>query len=150
MDGLRQSTLRCFYDQICLDELQRLLQVSDFVPLLDSTVPTRYPPNTTTLGTMMDELFVESWNITSNYTVYFEICAPSECYYSYTRKNNLIVILTTLLGLCGGLAVALKLLVWHSLHCIYKLIHYCREKRQIHPSITINDQILEDCTADLQ
>ena len=141
MDGLRQSTLKCFYDQICLNELRRLLKVSDFVPLLDSGIPTRYPPNTTTIGTMMDKLFVESWNIRSNYTAYFENCAPHECHYSYTEQNNVIFILTTLLGLYGGLTVILKLLVWHCLHIIYKLVYYCREKRQIHPIITTDQEI---------
>ncbi len=48
-------------------------------------------------------LFVETWQNKSNYTAYFEICHPLECRYTLPDRNDLLLILTTILGLYGGM-----------------------------------------------
>ena len=51
------------------------------------------------LEKLNNQLFVEKWINKSNYTSYFEKCKPLQCQYTYTNKNDLSYILTTLLGL---------------------------------------------------
>ncbi|CAF4038054.1 unnamed protein product [Rotaria sp. Silwood2] len=67
------------------------------------------------LGKLSDQLFVDIWINKTNYTNYFETCRPLECQYTLPNKNNLIIMLTTLLGLYGGLTYTLRLIVGQSL-----------------------------------
>ncbi|CAF4382743.1 unnamed protein product [Rotaria sp. Silwood2] len=62
-----------------------------------------------------DQLFVETWKNTSNYTNYFQTCRPLECQYTLPNKNNFIIMLTNLLGLYGGLTYSLRLIIGESL-----------------------------------
>ncbi len=54
------------------------------------------------MSELINALFVETWQNQSNYTAYFEICHPFECRYTVRDRNNLLFILTTILGLYGG------------------------------------------------
>ncbi|CAF1043600.1 unnamed protein product [Rotaria sp. Silwood1] len=67
------------------------------------------------LGKLNDQLFVEIWTNTTNYTNYFQTCKPSECQYTLSDKNNPLTMLTTVLGLYGGLTYTLRLIVGQSL-----------------------------------
>ncbi|CAF1006039.1 unnamed protein product [Rotaria sordida] len=67
------------------------------------------------LGTLNNQLFVEIWTNKSNYTNYFQTCKPLECQYTLPDKNNPLFMLTTLLGLYGGLIYTLRLIVGQSL-----------------------------------
>jgi hypothetical protein len=78
--------------------------------VLDASIPTRFSVNTT-IGTMLDELMVEQWNWSINYDYYYAACQPSQCSYTLTAKNDAVYIVTTLIGLIGGLVTALKLIV---------------------------------------
>ncbi len=60
---------------------------------------------------MLDNLMIEKWNEKIEYDKYYERCAPEQCTYTYTSSNNPLGIVTTLFGLYGGLAVALKIIV---------------------------------------
>jgi hypothetical protein len=55
------------------------------------------------LGLLNEQLFVEVWTNTSNYTDYFQTCKPLQCEYTLPDKNNPMFMLTTLLGLYGGI-----------------------------------------------
>jgi len=54
------------------------------------------------MSELINALFVQTWQNQSNYTAYFEICHPFECRYTVRDRNNLLFILTTILGLYGG------------------------------------------------
>ncbi|CAF1494356.1 unnamed protein product, partial [Adineta steineri] len=58
-----------------------------------------------------DELMVEEWINSSIYENYYSECQPSGCSYTVTSKNSAIYIVTTLVGLAGGLVTVLKLMV---------------------------------------
>ena len=82
---------------------------------------------------LIDELFIETWKNSSNYSEYYLFCAPLECRYTYATKTNGLYILTTFLGLYGGLSVGLKLVVWYGLDIylkIYQLIIHRRTQIQ--------------------
>jgi len=54
---------------------------------------------------------VEEWNSSEKYNSYYDECQPAECIYTDTRKNDIIYIVTTLIGLLGGLVTVLELVV---------------------------------------
>ncbi|CAF4201640.1 unnamed protein product [Rotaria sp. Silwood2] len=116
--GLRLSTLECLYNSTCLQKLFNLTnRIEDIPSSLDISIYTRFSPvSSITIGTLIDELFIEVWQNESNYSNYFSICAPLTCRYTYAKRNDVLYILTTFLGLYGGLTVGLKFMVWHSLH----------------------------------
>ncbi|CAF1687753.1 unnamed protein product, partial [Adineta ricciae] len=63
----------------------------------------------TTIEELLNELMVEKWNLSSSYKNYYNECQPSECSYSAIAKNSAIYIVTTVIGLIGGLITALKI-----------------------------------------
>jgi hypothetical protein len=97
--------------------------VSSYIPNpLDISLYTRFTPTSSILiGTLIDELFIETWQNTSNYSDYFSVCVPSTCRYTYMERNTAIYMLTTFLGLYGGLTIGLKFLVWHALCVTWKV-----------------------------
>ncbi|CAF3036128.1 unnamed protein product, partial [Rotaria sp. Silwood2] len=130
--GLRLSTLECLYSPMCLQKLSNLTKnIYNNLWLLNISIPSRFTPVSSTLiRTLIDESFIESWHIKSNYSNYFEICAPSTCQYTYEKRHDALYILTTFLGLYGGLTVGLKLIVWYVLCITAKVQEYLIDRRR--------------------
>ncbi|CAF3848222.1 unnamed protein product [Rotaria sp. Silwood1] len=99
MDGLSQSTFECFYDDVCVNQLNELLNTSFTTFNLNAT---QFPP-TTPIESILDENSIVSFDLSANYSSYFQICAPSKCQYRYIEQNGVVYIFTTLLELYGGL-----------------------------------------------
>lgn len=94
IDGLRLSTLECFYSSSCIATIINFLDYytqidgsppTDFVPPisprlvvdpLNSSIPSRFALNST-IGMLMDELFIEHWTNESHYERYFVQCVPT-------------------------------------------------------------------------
>jgi hypothetical protein len=64
-----------------------------------------------TIEELVNQLMVEEWNPSVIYENYYNECQPSQCIYTHQTKNDAIYIITTLVGLIGGLTTALKLIV---------------------------------------
>ncbi|CAF1091189.1 unnamed protein product [Adineta ricciae] len=130
--GFRLSTLECFYSSGCLEKLTKFVNSSLVLLPLDRSIPSRFTPiSSTPIGALIDELFIESWQNSSNYSSYYSICAPSKCQYPYAERKNFVYLLTTILGLCGGLTEGLPIVIWSSLHVYWKI----RERIKIHERI---------------
>ena len=112
LETLRMSRLECLYNQICLNNFQKGLKSPHNTTLtaLNSSKTSPFFPNTT-LGAILDQLMVEHWNWSVTYEDYYAACQPSECRYTLTTKNDALYIVTTLIGLIGGLVTALKIVV---------------------------------------
>ncbi|CAF4152874.1 unnamed protein product [Adineta steineri] len=128
IESLLQSDLRCFYNQTCIDQLQSYFIYSSFINItsLNASLPSRFLPNST-FEEIVNGLMIEQWNPSDQsvmYERYFNACRPSECTYTQQTKNSIIYIVTTLIGLLGGLITALKLgvprLVEFTAFCIRK------------------------------
>jgi hypothetical protein len=129
IDGLRMSTLQCFFSSSCIASIIAHLNYYTqmdgsppinfstasapnlSIPPLNSDTISRFSKNTL-LGEMMDKQFIESWNSTMSYEKYFAVCAPSICRYEYTQRQGILYVITTLLGLYGGLTIGLRLIIW--------------------------------------
>ncbi len=106
-----QSTLECFFNQTCLDIIQDEIRSerSINVSILE-TNDTRFRPETT-IGAIVDELMLEHWGETIDYDKYYEQCAPKRCSYTFTSRNSALYILTTVVGILGGVTAVLKFVV---------------------------------------
>lgn len=114
LEAFLQSSLSCLFNSSCVDSL------NDYFPSFNASTPpmqvlaknqsSQYRANTT-LGTLVNQLFVEQWTSNSSYDVYFNQCAPASCTYRYPKENNFLNMITILLGLAGGLTIVLQILV---------------------------------------
>ena len=125
IEALLQSTLQCFYRQKCIDQLQvyLLAPVPMYVKALNASLPSQYS-KTSTIEDLLNNLMIEKWNSTPLYDQYYNECQPTECTYTITTRNNVIYIITTLIGIIGGLTKFSKLLV----PALVEIIVYCFRK----------------------
>ena len=112
LEIVRRSDLRCFFNQTCLDDFQAHLEIDQFLALtqLDPSNLLEFDADTT-LGVIFDAMMVDQWNRDIDHASYFDLCHPKECLYTVASRNSWVIIVTSLLGLVGGLATALKLIV---------------------------------------
>ena len=101
LEALLQSNLRCFYDQSCIDP-SRTFQALNY-----STHLTRYELNAT-VESILDELMMEEYSLNVSYGSYFDQCAVSSCSYSNRGREETVEIITSIIGLYGGLGVISK------------------------------------------
>ncbi|CAF1297815.1 unnamed protein product [Rotaria sordida] len=137
-DGLRMSTLECFFSSSCISTILTYLEYYtqidgsppiNFVPPtvlpitispLDNSTPSRFSKNTS-IGILLDEYFLEEWTVTSSYEDYFAACAPTHCNFEYVTRNNLLYVATSVLGLYGGLMIGLRFITWNAIR-LYRLM----------------------------
>ncbi|CAF4019825.1 unnamed protein product [Adineta steineri] len=112
VEAVLQSDLRCFFDIDCLQQLINSLSlenisVSDVI--LNSTA-SHYQEKSSLLE-IVSNLMVEEWNNQTFYDNYFNICKPSVCTATYISRGNIIYIITTTIGLIGGLTKVYRFIV---------------------------------------
>ena len=112
IESLLQSTLECFFDQICLNNVLSFFPTVSFsISVLKSINDSQFSPQSI-IQTLVNQLFIERWSTVSSFVDYFSYCAPISCTYTYSDGDSALVILTTLLGLYGGLTIVLRLSVF--------------------------------------
>ncbi|CAF3702089.1 unnamed protein product, partial [Adineta steineri] len=135
-EALLRSTLECFYNQTCIDQLQIYLlpPVLKNVTALDSSLPSQYSEDST-IEYLLNNLMIEEWNSIQMYDRYYDECQPIECTYTINTRNNILYVMTTLIGIIGGLTRVSKILV----PILVKIIVYCFRKwrNTVVPQISI-------------
>ncbi|CAF4173996.1 unnamed protein product, partial [Adineta steineri] len=135
-EALLRSTLECFYNQTCIDQLQVYLlpPVLKNVTALDSSLPSQYSEDST-IEYLLNNLMIEEWNSTQMYDRYYDECQPKECTYTINTRNNILYVITTLIGIIGGLTRVSKIFV----PILVKIIVYCFRKwrNSVVPQISI-------------
>ncbi|UJR19439.1 hypothetical protein I4U23_022569 [Adineta vaga] len=111
MQAVFQSTLECFYNQTCLDTIQKMIHSNKSIDMniLDQS-QTRFSPNST-LGTILNEMMLETWGDEIKYDQYYQQCSPILCSYTITKRNDITYIFTFLISLYGGVSIALRILI---------------------------------------
>ncbi|CAF4031596.1 unnamed protein product, partial [Adineta steineri] len=112
VESLLQSNLKCFYNQTCINKVLSYYATpsSMNITALDNSLPSNFFPNST-LEEVINEMMVEQFIPSVIYNSYYNACQPTECTYTYPAKNSIIYIVTTLIGLLGGLITVLKLII---------------------------------------
>ncbi len=111
-EAIRQSTLECFFNQSCIDTLKFYLGFNQSfnTKALDLNAISFF--NITSLiNDIISNLMVDQWVSNDSFKIYYDKCQPSSCSYTLTMKKSFIVVLTTLIGLFGGLAKVLHITV---------------------------------------
>ena len=86
-----------------------------------------------TVKSIVDQLTIEKWINTTNYTLYYEKCAPTSCSYSYSEGFGPIYIVTMLISPYGGLTMVLRSTVYHSVTHIRSV---CRRTVRVNVNIS--------------
>jgi hypothetical protein len=89
----------------------------------------------TTVQMIVDELLIEQWIDTSNYSAFYEQCHPTICTYSYTPTINTALVISTIIALFGGLSISLKLIAPLLIKADRKIRAKCQKNR----AVIIND-----------
>jgi len=111
-ETLLLSTLHTFYNQTELNRIVNYFNsslVDNYFLALNSSISSIFDLNAT-IEQLVDELFVEQWTTQLNYTTYFELCQPDVCIYDSNKRSSILYIVTSLLGLYGGLSIVLVFL----------------------------------------
>jgi hypothetical protein len=127
VEGSLQSDLRCFYDDLCLQQLMNSLNLSNNTSSLSNS--TSLYQVTTTLQEILSNLMIEEWNTQNSYQDYFNQCQPEECSATYVKRGNVPYIITTMTGLIGGLTKVYMFVIPLLVKIIWPLI--IRFKRNI-------------------
>jgi hypothetical protein len=125
VEALLQSTLECFYDEICANQFHptSVSSIIDYFTSLDPSLPSEYSVDST-IQELLNGLMIEEWNLSITYNTYYNECQPIVCTYTYETKNGIVYIITVLFGLSGGLITALEFVV-------PILVNFVRRKKQI-------------------
>lgn len=104
LSSLMQSSLACFYNKSCLEQIHQALQILNLAPkltisALNATVSSRFKPDTS-LDNIINALLIESWVSTIEYEKYFNQCNISSCVYIEEQRSSPLLITLKLLGLC--------------------------------------------------
>jgi hypothetical protein len=120
VEGILQSTLECLFDAKCVQVMATIFPNIDGANryLLKSN-ETKFSPNTS-IEAVVNALFIENWSTTSSFSDYYAKCAPISCTYTFTQTGSVLFVITTLLGLFGGLTVVLRLVVFNFVRWWYK------------------------------
>ena len=151
LEGLRMSTLECFYSSNCISTIITYLdyytQIDGSPPnnfdqptislptfhQLDNSTKSRFLPNSS-IGTLINELFIEDWIAKGSYETYYKMCAPSACRYQYTKRQDIFYITTSLLALYGGLTVGWRFIIWNGLTlCQWIKCWYLKGRTTVEP-----------------
>jgi hypothetical protein len=133
VEATLKSNLAALYNQSWLDDFLKTIAFYNFtsdtfnVTALNASLHSQY--NTTTpINTIMQNLMIESWNTDVNYSAYYEQCHPNECKYTYIVNHDVIYIVTTIIGLIGGLVTIFQLVIPRAVKLIQKYqFKLCRQ-----------------------
>ncbi|CAF4227799.1 unnamed protein product, partial [Adineta steineri] len=109
VESLLNSTLETFHNRSAMLEIDQYL----YVPLgssfnFSALNPTLSLPNET-IETIVNRLMIDSWSSNISFSLYYQTCAPLSCTIEYIGKNNILDVITSIIGIFGGLTVGLKL-----------------------------------------
>ncbi|CAF0806123.1 unnamed protein product [Adineta steineri] len=131
IETLLHSTFECFYNQTCLDILNYYIRTIPpisyekvNITAMNSTIKSRFETNTI-INDIIDNLFIEQWEINVSYATFYQQCSPTCCSYSISKRNNFFYIISRILGLCGGFTAILKIVVPHSINLMLKIRNRC-------------------------
>lgn len=113
IESLLSSTLESFYNQTKFNQILRNINPSvsfNRFAALNSSVNSHFFLKDT-LDILLEKLFLEDLFWKLNYSSYYSQCQPSFCEYSLNVQSEPLYIITSLLGLYGGLSVVLRLII---------------------------------------
>jgi hypothetical protein len=109
LEALLSSTLECFYNQTYINELITKILIAGSYPNCTALNATRNSPNES-IYSVASQLFVDKWSNYSSFNNYYTACAPQSCTYEKMRRRKLLSLVTSIIGMLGGLMTGLKII----------------------------------------
>ncbi|CAF1506958.1 unnamed protein product, partial [Adineta steineri] len=132
VDTLLYSTFECLYNQTCINLLLNYMptvtnqyRYGMNISAINSSVISRFKTNTA-IETIADELFIEEWKTNSYYSSFYNQCAPNYCSYKTQKDHYIIYTSSKILGLYGGLIVALRFIIPFITKIIFNILKRCQ------------------------
>jgi hypothetical protein len=139
VETLLRSTFECFYNQTCIDLLYYYIvtvppasYLKINVTAMNSTISSRFQTNTI-INDIVDDLFIEEWQTTVNYSAFYQQCAPTYCSYSITKRSNFLYIVSQVLGLYGGLTACLQIIIPYFIDLALDIRNGCCRRNTVVP-----------------
>ena len=110
VNSLLLSTLECFYNQTCLDELLSFFPTNENFNAMVASKKSRFTYDST-VETIVSELMIEEWYTNISYEKYAAQCAPILCTYSKLERPNALFVLAQLIRSLGGLTLIFGFLI---------------------------------------
>ena len=120
LESLLASSLECLYNTTCISHLS---SPQSPIEQLKYTNKTQYTINST-VEELLEHLMIEQWTPNISFTAYFAKCNPTWCNYTIPTRPSSLYVVTTLLGLYGGLSVFLRLMTPHIINLLFA--HLCK------------------------
>ena len=128
VETLLSSTFECFYNQTCVDLLNYYIHPKNStkinVTAMNSSVPSRFHARTL-IANIVNELFIEKWQINVSYASFYKQCNPTSCTYLKFKRHDLIYIISTILSLLSALTTILKIIIPYSIKFALKMKSCC-------------------------
>ena len=129
-EGARKSSLRSLFDQIAVNYFHflfecplntaRILNASDLIQFTNESLVTD----------ILSDMMINQWNVTSFHDVHYEKCRPQTCTYIQVNHRSVLIIVTTLIGLVGGLASILQIIVPYLVRIVFAIHARCTGETQ--------------------
>lgn len=105
------STLQCFYNQTCLDELLTFIPTKEnFTAMSTTNNSSQYNVNSS-IQSLVERMMVEKWIINISHEKYYNQCAPLLCTYQKFVRRDFLFVISKVIGLIGGLTIVLSLII---------------------------------------
>ena len=109
IEALLQSTLEVFYNQSFLLEIDQYMHI----PLSDqfgfSALDSNRNVPDEVVETIINRMMVDSWPSTTDYDAFYSHCAPAACHFDRKGRTSLFIVVTKVMGIFGGLSLAIKI-----------------------------------------
>jgi hypothetical protein len=120
LESFLQSTFECLYNQSCVNTISSYVNAPTIPRALNNT-NSRFASNLIA-NDIVKEMFIESWSLNVSYEQFFQQCQPTSCSYTLIGRYNILYIITTIVGLYGGLSVLLKIVVPFTVYRLHTII----------------------------
>lgn len=137
-ESIRASTLICFFDQSCVDQISYWLNISH-LKSMDRHTLENFDVNTT-IRHIENQIFVDRWNISLSHRVFYDQCAPDRCTYTSIERNSIWLIVTIVFGLIGGLMKCLQVVIPYFVKYIFLFSDWYHRRRNGQVRSTISSR----------
>lgn len=110
VDSLLGSSLECFYNQSCIEELLSFFDTDENFIAMDVSKLSQRQVNAT-VRSIVNSLLVEKWEMNTSYENYFTRCAPVSCSYSTWQRRSAIFVMMKLISVLSTLTAALRIVI---------------------------------------
>lgn len=142
IDSIMHSTFECWFDSKCISQFvdlasRRLLSPIITPKSLNSSL-TRFRLNEK-ISAIVNELLIEQWFSSANYSSFFAKCAVISCNYTTTIRDDRSTIFGNIAGIYGGLKQMLHVFIPLFVYLVYK-IHGIYRRRLVVPDQNYTDE----------